>query len=269
MTAAATTVSGEWRLRRLSRPKRRGSWPCSAERVREPPEAGVRRHRGDEEDERAGQSDVDAQHAFDPERHVRPERVDDSHERRALPRRPELRHAVRRGEGRERDERDQHGDDDDGADPEEEAARQVAPRLPRLLREVRHGLEARVREEGERQRERDLVPRRLRADVEPARERARREEEGEAEHHEQQLRDEVEQRHGEAERVEARPAEQPHDRDHRDHDAADDHVARMPGDRVHADREPQVVREEERRERDHDQVVEEQRPAGEEARRGR
>ncbi len=38
------------------------------------------------------------------------------------------------------------------------------------------------------------------------------------------------------------------------------------GDRVHPDRQPEVVRQEERRERDHDQVVEEERPAGEEAR---
>jgi hypothetical protein len=29
IVAAATTVSGEWRLRRLRRAKRRGSWPCS------------------------------------------------------------------------------------------------------------------------------------------------------------------------------------------------------------------------------------------------
>ncbi len=78
------------------------------------------------------------------------------------------------------------------ADPREEAPRQVASRLTRLLREVRDRLEPRVREERERQRERDLVPRRLRPERHAAAERARREEEGEAEDDEQQLRHEVE-----------------------------------------------------------------------------
>jgi hypothetical protein len=120
--------------------------------------------------------------------------------------------------------------------------------------------------QGERERERDLVPRRLRPEREAAPECARREEEGEAEDHEQQLRDEVDERHDESERVQLRLAQQPDQPDRSDHDAADDHVSRMLGDRVHPDREPEGVREEERRERDHDQVVEEERPAGDESR---
>ena len=238
--------------------------PVLGERVRKTAEAGVRRRCGDEEDERAGQPDVDPQRPFDPERDVRPERVHDPHQRRAQPRRAELRRPVRRRKGRQPDQRDQHRHEDDGSDAEEEAPRQVASRPANLLGEVRDRLEPRVREERERQRERDLVPRGLRADVEPARERARREEEREAEQHEQQLRHEVEQRHDEAEGVKTRPPHQAHDRDRGDHDTADDHVARTLRDRVHADREAEVVREEERRERDHDQVVEEERPTGHE-----
>jgi hypothetical protein len=193
------------------------------------------------------------------------ERVDDAHQRCALPGRAELRRPVRRRVRRESDERDQHGDDDDETDPGEDAPRQIAPRLPSLLREVRHRLETRVGEERKRQRERDLVPRGLRTDVEPTRERARREEKGEAEHDEQQLSDEIEDRYDERERVEAtRPAHQADESDRDDHYAAHDHVAGALRDRMPADREPQVVREEEGRERDHDQVVEKERPAGDE-----
>src|SRR5581483_10138127 len=173
---------------------------------------------------------------------------------------------VRRGEGGEPDEGDEDGDEDDEADAGEEAARQIAARLPRLLREVRDRLEARVGEERERHREGKGVPRRLRAEVEAAAERARREEEGEAEHDEEELRDEVEQRHREAERVELRPRDEARDRDQADRDTADDHVPRVARDRVDAEREPEVVGEEQRGEGYHDQVVEEERPAGEEAR---
>src|SRR3954470_10252976 len=62
-----------------------------AERVRDPAEAGVRGGGCREEDERPRQADVDPQQPLDPERDVRPERVDDTHERSALPGRPELR----------------------------------------------------------------------------------------------------------------------------------------------------------------------------------
>ena len=144
-----------------------------AERVRETAEAGVRGGRCREEDERPGQADVDPQQPLDPERDVGPERVDDTHERSALPGRPELRRPLGRREGRKRDERDQHSDDDDQADPGEQAPGQITARLPRLLRKVRHGLQARVREQGERQRERDLVPRRLRPERKTTAQRAR------------------------------------------------------------------------------------------------
>src|SRR5205814_1714440 len=116
----------------------------------------------------------------------------------------------------------------------------------------------------ERQRERDLVPRWLRADVQAAGERAGRKEEREAENHEQQLGNEVDDGNREAERVEPRRPEQAHERDRPDQDATDDHIPRALRDRVPAECESQVVREEERRERDHDQVVEEERPAGDE-----
>ena len=58
---------------------------------------------------------------------------------------------------------------------------------------------------------------------------------------------------------------QPDARDARDDDAGGDHVTGAAGDRVDAEREAEVVRHEERGQRDHDQVVEEEHPAGEEA----
>ena len=50
-----------------------------------------------------------------------------------------------------------------------------------------------------------------------------------------------------------------------DDDTRRDHVARPARDRVDAECETEIVRDEERRERDHDQVVEEEHPAGEES----
>ena len=81
---------------------------------------------------------------------------------------------------------------------------------------------------------------------------------------EQQLRHEVEHRHEKAGRVDLRAGDEPRGGDPRDDDAAEDDVARVLRDRLDAERQPEVVRQEERRERDHDQVVEEERPAGEE-----
>ena len=61
ISAAATIACGETSVRRLSRPKSRGSWPCSpsecARRVK--PEIEV--VTADEQDHRPGQADVHAQ----------------------------------------------------------------------------------------------------------------------------------------------------------------------------------------------------------------
>jgi len=193
------------------------------------------------------------------------ERRDDPHHRRAQPVGPERCRPVVGRVGRQPDARDQDVDDDDDRDCAEQAAWQVAPRPPGLLGIVGDRLEARVREHGERQCERDVVPGRVRAEREIAGERAAREEDRKAEDHEQRLRHEVEERHGDADAIEPRSPEETHAGDRCDNHAGSDHVARPPGDRVDAEGEPEIVRDEERREGDHDQVVEEEHPAGEEA----
>ena len=155
---------------------------------------------------------------------------------------------------------------DDEPDRREEAPRQRPARLPRLLGEVRDRLEAREGEHRERQREREIVPARRDPDVDPGRERVGREDEREAEHDEQELRREVERRDHERRRVQLRP---PHEADRRDRGDHRRPRRRRPTgesrERVDAERGAEVVRQEERRERDHDQVVEEEHPAGEEA----
>ena len=244
----------------------RGQLSVLAERVGEPSEAGDRRRRCGEQHERPGQADVDAKRPGEPVRQMPLQRGDDAHQGRAQPVGTECRRPVRRRVRRETDQGDQDVDDDDQADRAEQAARQVPAGAAHLLRVVRDGLEPRVREHGQRQRERDLVPRRMRAEREAAGQRRAGEEEREAEDHEQDLRDQVEDRHRDAEGVEAGPSQQPRRGDRRDDDAPADHVARSRRDRSDPERQSEVVRHEERRERDHDQVVEEERPAREESR---
>jgi len=128
----------------------------------------------------------------------------------------------------------------------------------------RDGLETREREERERQRERELLIGRVHAELGAVRQRAGREDEHEAEHDQQHLRHEIERRHDDADPVERRPPQQPHAGDGKDHEDPHDHVPRLAVERVDVQRPRQVVRQEQRRQRHHDQVVEEQRPAGEE-----
>ena len=61
------------------------------------------------------------------------------------------------------------------------------------------------------------------------------------------------------------PPGEPHDADHRDRRDRDHDVPRPVAQRVRPERRADVVRQEQRRERDHDQVVEEERPPGHEA----
>ena len=99
------------------------------------------------------------------------------------------------------------------------------------------------------------------------RERVRREEEREPEHDEQQLRQQVERRHDDPEPVERRPADDAGP-------SATSTITPTPTITSHGLRSSasirsapaEIVRQEERRQRDHDQVVEEERPAGHEAR---
>ena len=65
--------------------------------------------------------------------------------------------------------------------------------------------------------------------------------------------------------VNARVSKQPRDRDRGDDEGCHDDVPGGLLELVHSERDAEVVRHEQRREGDHDQVVEEQRPAGDEA----
>ena len=109
------------------------------------------------------------------------------------------------------------------------------------------------------------VPGGMRAERRAVRERVRREDEREAEHDEQQLRQQVERRDDDPDARRATGAERAARSATKTITAtADDDVPRVAIERGHTERAGEVVRQEERRERDHDQVVEEERPAGEE-----
>jgi len=91
------------------------------------------------------------------------------------------------------------------------------------------------------------------------------EEENEAEHDQEQLREQVERGHDDPEPVERRPPHDAHERDQHDHTHPDDDVPGIAVERVDPEGAGEIVRQEQRRERDHDQVVEEERPPGHEA----
>ena len=65
--------------------------------------------------------------------------------------------------------------------------------------------------------------------------------------------------------VEGGAAHEPDARDERNHTDGDHGIPRRVAQDVHAQRDPEIVRQEQRRDRNHDQVVEEERPAGEKA----
>src|ERR687887_332464 len=212
ITPAATIASGGTSVRRLSRPKARGSCPCS------PSECASR---------------------------VNPEiDVVTATSRMTAPVSPTyMRSAVTRSAG---------------------TCPCSAATIP-IIGEVGDRLEAGVREHRQRQREGNLVPRRLGADRDPTRERVAREQEREAERDQAELRDEVEDGDDDPVAVEGRAAAEPDEAHADDHADRDDEVPRMMRERADLEGRAEVVRQEEGRERDHDQVVEEQRPAGQEA----
>ena len=198
-------------------------------------------------------------------REILAEHVHDAEQRGEEPLAAEVGLAARHRERREADDGDRDVEDHDDADRAEEAARDVDAGAAGFLREVGHRLQAGVREHRERQREREIGPARRRAQLDSARERVGREEQGEAEHDDEQLRHEVEHRDADAGRVEARPAEQAHGGDGENRGHPDDDVPRVPLERLDLERPAEVVRQEEHGERDDDEVVEEQHPAGAEA----
>ena len=233
-----------------------------AERVGEPREARDRRRDRGEQDQCPARPDEEANCVAEPERNLATHLLGDADERCAQPAVPERR--VGPGERGDGDDGDCDVDRHDRADRDEERAREVDARPPRLLREVRDRLEAGVGEHREGHCEEERVPGRRGTERGSMRERVRREEEDEAGNDEEQLHEQVECRDDEADGVERRTPEEPYRRD--EHDRADrDHD--IPGvalERVDPESGAEVVRHEERGERDHDQVVEEERPAGHE-----
>ena len=234
-----------------------------AEGVGEPREARDRRRDRGEQDQRTARPDEEANRVAEPERNLAPYLLGDADERCAQPAVPERR--VGPGERGDGDDGDCDVDRHDRADRDEERAREVDARPPRLLREVRDRLEAGVGEHREGHCEEERVPGRCGTQRGSVRERVRREEEDEAGDDEEDLYEQVERRDDEADGVERRAPEEPHRGDQHDRADGDDDVPGVALERVDSESGAEVVRHEERRERDHDQVVEEEHPAGEEA----
>ena len=229
------------------------------ERVRKAAGSGHRRRRRGQQHDDAAQGDHDDHHVTEEPGELGPDRVGDSRERREPPLVPECGRPVLHRERGDSNHPDRDRDGHDRADPREETPRQRSPGLPRLGREVGDGLEAGVGEHRERERERQLVPGGLRAEVDSP-ERVHIEEQGEAEDDQERVRHHRDQRDRHCEAVELRPAHEPDSRERDDHRYSDHDV---PG-RVAQPFQPergQVVRHEQRGERGHDQVVEEQYPA--------
>ncbi len=193
------------------------------------------------------------------------QRLRDPDQRRLQPGGAELRRAVLDRIGGEADVGDRDVDEGDQRDGREHAARQVDARALGLLGHVGHGLQPRVGEHRERKREQQRVPARARAHVQPVREGGGGRQQDEAEAEQQQLREHVEPGDDDPDRVEARPPDEPDEADADDGADADDDVPRPPAERADLERPGEIVGEEERRERHHDQVVEEQHPASHEA----
>ena len=229
--------------------------------------AGDRGRHGHQQHERAGEPDHDLERIDHQPRQLAVEGGHDPDERGLEPLLAELRRAALGRERADTDDRDEHREDDDEPDRGEERARQRASGLACLLGEVRDRLEPRVREEPERDR------RRAGRRPSPARARAgarRRAISGEKTSARPSttisaLHGQVEERDDERRLVQARAPGEPDDPDHGDRDDARHDVPGRVADAVEPERRADVVRHEERGEGDHDQVVEEERPARDEA----
>ena len=154
-------------------------------------------------------------------------------------------------------------DGEDGERDQLVGVRDVARRVAHLLRQVGDRLDAGVGEHRDRDRDEELIPRRCDAELDVRRERVDVEDEEEADPHEQGLGREVDDCE---EHVQARGLPHAHDVDpdqEDDDDRAADDVPRVLAQRLPED--GQVVRDEERRDRDGRDVDEHLRPGGAEA----
>ena len=233
------------------------------QRVREPARPRDRRRRRRDQDDRARQADDDAEHVHEPGRQPGVEGDRDPHERGAPPLLAERRRAVLDRVRGEADQGEQRRDDDDDAQAREQPAGQRLAGLPRLGRVVGDRLETRVGQHRERECERQLAPARRRADLEAL----AREHEHPAEHDQEYVRRQRDPRDDDRDAVHLRAPHEPARREPEDHEHADQCVPGPPREAAPADRGADVVRREQAGERDDDQVVEEQHPAGDEAER--
>jgi hypothetical protein len=247
-----------------------GQLPVRRHRVRDPrgaDDAGVRR---DEQDRRREHADVHLQHVEREAREAEP--LDDPEHGVVL---------VAALLGRQREERgllavdllDRQRRERDGRECEEDrehrdrrhqvGARDVADRVARLLGEIRGGLDPGVRDHPDRDREEEVSPGGRRAPLDVLDEDLGAEHEHEADQDEEELRREVDDRERHVQRRGLADPDDVQPDEHEDDGGAGDDVPRVRSKGLPEDRE--VVRHEERRDRDRDHVVQHLGPGSPEA----
>ena len=238
--------------------------PVLAERASQAREAGDRRRRGEQQDRHAAQADEHAQRRGENARHVRRKRGDDAHQRSAPPLVTERRVTVHDRKSGEADHGDQHVDADHGADRGEQVPRQSL-RIAALLREIGNGLDAGEGQHRQRQGEGERAPARRAAEVHARCQPVPGEEHRQTEHDQRDLSNQVEHGENDAEAIEAGPKGEAHQRECSYQPNSDQRVVGRFPDRREIEGGAEVVRHEERRQGDDDQVVEHQHPADHEA----
>src|SRR6266540_1423804 len=165
---------------------------------------------------------------------------------------------------RQCDRREREEDGKNRDDGEQVGAWDVPGRIPSLLRKVGNGLDSCVSDYPDRNREEEVRPNRRHSERDVARQNVRVEDEREADHYEEKLRREIDYREADvqARRLAQADDVQPNEED--DHHGPPDDVPGVFSQRPPKDRE--VVGDEERRDRDGDDVVEHLRPGGPEDR---
>ena len=239
--------------------------PVGRHRVGDPGRADDARVGGDEEDRRGEDADVDLERVE--QRPLDAEVLDDAEDRivrvapllrRQRQQRRQLAADLDHRQRRERDQRQREIDREDRQRDELVGVRDVLDRVPDLLGEVRHGLDPRVGEHRHRDRDRKVPPRRRDAEVDVVDEDLGAEDEHEAERDEQHLGREVDHRERDREARRLLNADDVEDDEGDDDDDPADDVPGVLAQRPPEDR--QVVRDEERRRRDRDDVDEHLRP---------
>ena len=241
-----------------------------AHRVHEPRHADDARIRRDEQDRRREQAHIDLAHRLQrPEVQV----LDDAEDRvagvaamrlaRAEQRRVVPARLAVHGKRRQRDHRQRRVDREHREHHALDRARYRSRLVARLLRHVRDRLDPRVGDHPDRDRDQEVAPARRGAEVHVADQHVRRQHERDPDHHQQELRREVDHRQEDVQARSLFDADDVDDRQQR-HDAdAEEDVAGAVLER-RREQPSEVVRHEERRDRDRDRVIEHLRPRCEE-----